>query len=198
MSNFNVFSFSTIKFDPGDQETVRLVSKAKQGDGAAFGQLYDLFFQRIYKFIFYRVSHKQIAEDLAEEVFLKAHTKLASLSQSNLFEGWLFQIARNSVIDYYREKKLTVDLTEVENTLEYETNIVDLLTLQYQQAILLKLIKELDGQQQTVIKLKFLEDLKNSEIAEILNTTENNIRVIQHRALNKLIELRKKLEEEDE
>lgn len=175
-----------------------LAAKAKSGDSAAFGQIYDLCFQKIYRFLYYRVGHKQIAEDLAEEVFLKAHVKIASLSQNGVVEGWLYQIARNAVIDYYRQKKLTVDLQTVENTLEYETNVVDILNLQYQQAILLKLLKALGAEQQAVIKMKFLEDLDTAEIAEILETSESNIRVIQHRALNKLIELRKKLEEEDE
>ena len=137
-------------------------------------------------------------KDLAEDVFIKAHTKLKSLKDPGLFTGWLYQIARNAVIDYYRGKKLTVDLQTIENTLEYDTNIVDLLNLQYQQAILLKLLKELGADQQAVIKMKFLEDLNISEIAQILDTSESNIRVIQHRALNKLIELRKKMEEEDE
>jgi len=160
-------------------------------------QIYDLYFQKIYKFVYYRVGHKEIAEDLAEDVFIKAHAKIASLAQDNQFLGWLYQIARNAVIDYYRQKKLTVDLKDVENTLEYETNVVDLMSLEYQQAILLKLLKELGADQQAVIKMKFLEDLDNSEIAQIMETSESNIRVIQHRALTKLIELRKKLEDED-
>jgi len=198
MRGYNVFSFASIKFGEENREISQLAAKAKNGDQAAFGQIYEFFFQKIYKFIFYRVGHKQIAEDLAEEVFIKAYAKIASLDRSEMFEGWLYQIARNNIVDYYRQKKLTVDLQAVENTLEYETNIVDLLNLQYQQAILLKLLKELGAEQQQVLKMKFLEDLDTAEIAEILGKSESNIRVIQHRALGKLVELRKKLEEEDE
>lgn len=193
----NVFSFATLKFDPKNAGLAEFIAKAKQGDSVAFGQIYDLYFQKIYKFIYYRIGHKQMAEDLAEDVFIKTFAKLSSLADTGLFEGWLYQIARNQVIDYYRQKKLTVDLETIENTLEYETNVVDLINLQYQQAILLKLLKELGAEAQAVIKMKFLEDLDTAEIAGILGKSQGAIRVLQHRALNKLIELRKKLEEED-
>jgi RNA polymerase sigma-70 factor (ECF subfamily) len=100
------------------------------------------------------------------------------------------------VIDYYRQKKTTIDLSEVENTLEYETNVLDLVSLQEKQKILLKLLKELTTEQQQIIKLKFFEDLENSEIAVILEKSEGAIRVIQHRALIKLKELISKLEDQ--
>ncbi|MFI5205992.1 MAG: RNA polymerase sigma factor, partial [Candidatus Paceibacterales bacterium] len=157
-------------------------------------EIYNLYFQKIYRFIYYRVGHKEMAEDLAEEVFLKAFTKIASVSENSAFLGWLYQIARNQVIDYYREKKLVVALDEIENTLEYETNVIDVVNLQQQQKVLLKLMKELMPEQQIVLKLKFFEDLENSEIAEMLHKNEGTIRVIQHRAIAKLQELIKKLE----
>jgi RNA polymerase sigma-70 factor (ECF subfamily) len=169
-----------------------LFARAKTGEEAAFGEIYNLFFKKIYRFIFFRVGHKEVAEDLAEEVFLKAFTKIASINESSAFEGWLYQIARNLVIDYYRQKKSTVALEEIENTLEYETNVVDVVNLQKQQKIFLKLLKELGAEQQVVIKLKFFEELENSEIAELLGKNEGAIRVIQHRAIIKLQELIKK------
>lgn len=187
----SVFSISTGKLTDADSMAM-LFAKAKQGDEAAFGEIYNLFFKKIYRFIFFRVGHKEIAEDLAEEVFLKAFTKVASVSDGGAFEGWLYQIARNLVIDYYRQKKLTVALEDVENTLEYETNVIDIVNLQQQQKVFLKLLKELAPEQQVVIKLKFLEDLENSEIAELLHKNEGAIRVIQHRAINRLQELIKK------
>ena len=103
----------------------------------------------------------------------------------------MYQIARNQVIDYYREKKTIIALDEVENTLEYETNVIDVVNLQQEQIVLLKLIKELPSDQQLVLKLKFFEDLTNTEIAEALNKSEGAIRVIQHRGITKLQELLK-------
>lgn len=169
---------------PHDSEG--LVKQARAGQEAAFAELYDRFFAKIYRFIFYRVGHRETAEDLSEETFVKAFGGLATLEKDALFEAWLYTIARNKVIDYYRSKKALVPIEEVENTLEYETNIIDVVNLGFQQKTLIKLIKELTPEQQLVIKLKFFEDLTNSEIAQLLDKEEGAIRVIQHRAITKL------------
>ena len=192
MDKTYVFSISSQNFGENRDALASLLAKAKQGHDEALGEIYSLYFKKIYRFIFYRVSHKEIAEDLAEEVFLKAFTKIVSIDENLAFEGWLYQIARNLVIDYYRQNKLTAPLEELENTLSYESNVVDLLNLQQQQKILLEILKELGAEQQIVIKLKFLEGLENNEIAELLHKNEGAIRVIQHRAIAKLQELIKK------
>lgn len=166
-----------------------ILRQAQAGTTEAMAVLYNHYFERIYRFIYYRVSHKETAEDLTEEVFVKVFDKLKDLEQLAAFEGWLFQIARNKVIDYYRSKKQTVALEDVENTLEYETNIVDIVNLKTEQIVFIKLLKELSDEQQQVIKLKFLEDIDNSIIAEMMNKTEGAIRVIQHRAITRLKEL---------
>ena len=131
--NSSVFSISSQNFGENNEILLPLLAKAKQGSQGAFGEIYNLYFKKIYQFIFYRVSHKEIAEDLAEEV----------------------------------------------------------LNLQQEQIVLLKLIKELPSDQQLVIKLKFFEVLTNTEIAEALNKSEGAIRVIQHRGITKLQELLK-------
>lgn len=172
-----------------------LINQAKRGQNGAFGQIYDLYFKKIYRFIYFRVGHKETAEDLTEDVFIKVHDKIFSVNKPETFTAWLYQIARNKVVDYYRDKKITVGLDEVENTLEYETNIIDVVNLTQQQQTLLKILKDLTAEQQTVVKLKFFEDLSNQEIARILNKNEGSIRVIQHRAITKLQELIKKTHE---
>lgn len=194
MEDLFVYSISNGNFAQNN-EVFSLVDKAKKGEAGAFAQLYSLYFKKIFQFIYYRVGHKETAEDLSEDVFVKAHGGLSSVNQNTSFEGWLYRIARNLVIDYYRQKKATVDLGEVENTLEYEINVLDIVNLQDKQKILLSLLKQLTTEQQQIIKLKFFEDLENSEIAEILEKNEGAIRVIQHRALAKLKELISKLED---
>lgn len=174
---------------PVPEDITGLVKQARLGTEAAFSELYDLYFQKIYKFTFYRVGHKETAEDITEEVFLKAYKSLSGLKNDSLFESWLYQIARNKVIDYYRSKKIVVAIDELENTLEYETNIIDIVNLGFDQKALIELIRELTPEQQVIIKLKFYEDLDNTTIAEILEKEEGTIRVIQHRAITKLKEL---------
>lgn len=193
MLDSSVYNISSDNLEENSQILESLLTKAKQGQQTAFGEIYNLYFKKIYSFIYYRVSHKEISEDLTEDVFLKAFTKINSVNENKAFIGWLYQIARNKVIDYYREKKLTIGLDEVENTLEYETNVVDIVNLEQEQILLLKYIKDLPADQQVVLKLKFFEDLNNTEISKILNKSEGSIRVTQHRAILKLQELVKKL-----
>lgn len=196
MQSYNVYTISSANLRETSDFLQSLLSRAKAGEQAAFGQIYDHFFKKIYTFIYFRVGHKEVAEDLTEDVFLKAFGKIAGISKDGSLEAWLYQIARNQVIDYYREKKLTVALEEVENTLEYETNVIDIVNLERQQMIFLKLLKELGAEQQIVLKLKFLENLDNAEIAELLHKNEGAIRVIQHRAIAKLQELIKKSQQD--
>ncbi len=166
-----------------------LVILAKKDEANAFGQIYDMLFKKIYRFVFFRVGHKEQAEDLTEEIFLKAFTKIKTVSEDQNFEAWVYQIARNAIIDYYRSKKITVGLDEIENTLEYESNVIDVINLDQQQKFLLKLLKELEPVQQTVIKLKFFDELNTPEIAALIKKSEGAVRVIQHRAILKLQEL---------
>lgn len=191
MNKSLVFIYSANTIGQNSPNLAGILAKARLGEQEAFSELYNLYFKKIYRFIYFRVSHKEAAEDLAEEVFIKLLGKLRSLKDDKSFEGWLYQIARNLVIDYYRQKKSDVALQEVENTLIYESNILDTLQLEERQKILLELMKDLSSEQQIVLKLKFYEQLENAEIAALLNKNEGSIRVIQHRAITKLQELLK-------
>jgi len=189
MNPSSVYIISSLNSEPEKALSADVFGKAKQGDQAAFGEIYNLYFKKIYRFIYFRVSHKEAAEDLAEEIFLKAFGKIHSVRDGDALQGWLYQIARNAVIDYYREKKSDVPLDELENTLEYENNIVDAMNLSQDQQMFMAALKQLPAEQQIVIKLKFIEDLDNLTISDMLHKSEGSIRVIQHRAIIKLQEL---------
>jgi RNA polymerase sigma-70 factor, ECF subfamily len=189
MADPNVYNINAVNPKENKGFLGDLLARAKNGQQSAFGQIYNHFFKKIYTFIYYRVGHKEVAEDLTEDVFLKAYKKIASINNDASFESWLYQIARNKVIDYYRDKKITVALDEIENSLEYETNVVEVINLEEQQIVLLKILKELGPEQQAVLKMKFFEELDNATIAALMNKTEGAIRVIQHRAIVKLQEL---------
>jgi RNA polymerase sigma-70 factor (ECF subfamily) len=191
MESSPVYTFDQANISESPADLGNLIAKAKRGEPGAFAEIYTQYFKKIYRFIYYRVSHKELAEDLSEDVFIKAYHKIHSVSNNSSFEGWLYQIARNLVIDYYRSKKSEVNLEEVENTLEYETNIIDDTELHFHQKQLVELLSCLTLEQQQIVKLKFLENLENAEIAAITRKTEGAIRVIQHRALQKLKEAAK-------
>src|SRR3989344_2331792 len=117
MPNGSVYSFDSLSLNSLSDRVGKLLNKAKSGENTAFGELYELCFDKIYRFVYFRVGHKEIAEDLTEEVFIKAFENLHTLNQSSSFEAWLYQIARNKVIDYYRSKQMLTNLDDVEHSL---------------------------------------------------------------------------------
>jgi RNA polymerase sigma-70 factor (ECF subfamily) len=191
MHTTTVFTVNNHSSDSNSDGLRQTFLSAKQGNQEAFSELYGLYFDKIYNFIYFRVNHKEIAEDLAEDVFLKAYQRINKLNEPNAFEGWLYQIARNTVIDHYRSKHQVIALEEVENVIQYEQALIDVIELEAQQRIFIELLKELGPEQQAVIKMKFFEHLDNEVIAGMLKKSEGAIRVIQHRALAKLKDLLK-------
>lgn len=166
--------------------------KAQKLDREAFGLIYDHFSEKLYRFIFFRVGHKELAEDILADTFVKAWTKIEQVSNAKAFTSWIYQIAKNNVIDYYRVKKVTVDLEEVVDILEDASSPIEDANLMIEQRVVVELIEHLAPDQQQVIRYKFFEDLENIEIAQIMGRSEGSIRVIQHRAIIRLKELLRK------
>ena len=161
--------------------------KAKSADPEAFARIYDFYAEPIYRFIFFRTGHKEIAEDILADTFIKAWLKINQVHSVKALGSWLYQIAKNNIIDYYRVRKNLVSLDEVEEFfLEDAASSIDELNLEFEQRVIINLLESLPLDQQQVIKYKFFEDLSNEEIALLLNKTEGAIRVIQHRAITKL------------
>lgn len=163
-----------------------LVTKAKTGEPEATGALYNQFFERIYRFIYFRVGHKETAEDLTEEVFIKAFSKLHTVQKEERFSSWLYQIAKNQIIDHYRKNVSSVALEDVEHLLEYESGIAESLDTTADKKLVLICLEKLPREQRLVLNMKFFEELDNATIGRILSKKEGAIRVIQHRALAKL------------
>lgn len=172
------------------EQDLKLVLEACQlGDRSAFGRIYDHYSERLFKFIYLRVGHKEVAEDILADSFVKAWTKIKQVNSHKALSSWIFQIAKNNIIDYYRIRKSTIAIEEVEQTLEDAANPVEETDLNFDQERILAAMKQLPKDQQLVIRYKFFEDLSNAEIALIINKTEGAIRVIQHRAIIRLQEI---------
>lgn len=164
-------------------------TRAQNGDEEAFGKIYDAYFDPIFRFIFFRTSHHETAEDLTEEVFIKAYRSLGGLhGGEEKLQGWLYTIARHTVIDHYRKHTTdhTVPLEELEALPDYAPTALDMLSLEADQQILVSALQKLPGDQQAVIKLRFIEGFEITEIAAMLEKSEGNVRIIQFRALQKL------------
>lgn len=167
---------------------INLIREAQDGDHSSFGKLYDHYISPIYRFVMVKVNHKPDAEDLTHEVFLSAWQNLKGYKfQGFPFSSWLYQIARNKVIDHYRTKKNHSSIDEVDENL---FEIVGALEGGLDKSIALETVKEaiasLSPDQQDVIVMKFIEDLSNEEIAAALKKSDGAVRLLQHRAVNNL------------
>jgi RNA polymerase sigma-70 factor (ECF subfamily) len=178
-----------------DGEEEQLIRSAVGGDSSAFGSLYDRYQPAIYRFIVVKVGSREEAEDITHHVFLSAWTKVRTYKhRGHPFSSWLYQIARNMVIDHYRSRKDDVSL----DRLDPESSIIpavaqsDLsITLQLEKVH--RAVKELKPDYQDVIILRFIEDLPLKEAAAILKKSEGAVKLAQHRAIK---ELKKKLGDE--
>jgi RNA polymerase sigma-70 factor (ECF subfamily) len=169
-----------------------LVEHAVAGDGDAFGELYLLHLDTIYRYVYYRVGDASDAEDLTEQVFLKAWESLSGYKQrGNPFASWLYRIAHNTTVDHYRRQKPTVPMPspeEVDLPGEQPSSLEQIIKAEEASA-LATAITQLPEAQQQVIILRFIEGLKHAEVARIIGKSEGACRVIQHRALVALNQL---------
>jgi RNA polymerase sigma-70 factor (ECF subfamily) len=166
-----------------------LVERVVGGDADAFGELYLLHVDAIYRYIYYRVGDAGDAEDLTEQVFLKAWEALpAYRSRGKPFVSWLYRIAHNAVVDCYRRKKRAVSTVTPED-LEVKDGVASSLEqviAAEEASSLARAIAQLSELQQQVIVLRFVEGLKHAEVARIVGRSRGACRVIQHRALSEL------------
>lgn len=167
-------------------EEEKNIKKARRGSAEAFGALYDNYLPKIYRFVLLKTSQKEIAEDLTQQVFLKAWQNVSSYEHKGFpFSSWLYQIARNAVIDHYRTKKTHAGLETAEEIAE-ETNFSADLEKKINLEIIQKKIKDLSPDYQDVLIMRFVEEMSHREIAQSMGKSEGAIKVIQHRALNQL------------
>lgn len=163
-----------------------LVEKAQKGDAEAFAQVYDELVKPVYRYIYYRVE-EAVAEDLTEETFLKVWQNLKKYKKGkHPFSSWVFRIAHNLVVDYYRQNKTTEMIEETVVDHKAESNPHHQTNLKLTQIRLRKVIYRLPENYQQVIILKYINELDNKEISTVTGKSEGAIRTIQFRALDKL------------
>ena len=164
-----------------------LIQRAKECDSSAFGTLYEYYYQDIYNYIYYRVNNAHLAEDLASEVFIKVLESIDSFTFRGIpFSSWLFRIARNMMVDYFRSHQGPVDLPVEEGTLSVEDEDSDVFERELTQQQLARALSNLTEDQQQVVVLKFVDGFSNTEASQIMGKSEGAIKSLQHRALGAL------------
>lgn len=167
---------------PSDEST--LLERARSYDSAALGELYDRYAGRIYTYVYSHVGNEELAEDLTAEVFVKVLDAIKADKIWQLsFSGWLYRIAHNAIVDYYRrndpQRGLPLDERIVAASDDPVTTVEGMIKNQAVGAALSRLTHE----QKSVIELKFFEGFSNLEVAAIMGKTEGAIKSLQFRAL---------------
>jgi len=176
-----------------------LIFKAKNKDPDAYSKVYDLYVDRIYRFIYFKISSQEDAQDLTSEVFLKTWQYIIDGKDIKNLNALFYKIARNIVIDHYRKaqrKDISLD-EEIADQREMSLAIDQVAKLDAKikvEKVEAKLA-HLKDEFREVIILKYIEGLSIQEIAEIVAKKNGNVRVILYRAINALKEL---MEDEDQ
>lgn len=162
-----------------------LVKRAIQQDSVAFTSLYDKYVDKVYRYVYHRVPTRADAEDITQEVFIKAWRAIAKFRQTGTpFGAWLIVIARNSVADFYKARKKYVFLYDIEiisRNIESDPQAMTETSLNRER--MMKAVLKLKGGKREVILLHFFEGWSYREISGLLNKSEGAIRIIQYRAL---------------
>jgi len=159
---------------------------------ADFTELYHQYFPKVFAYVYGRVQDKEVSLDIVSDVFEKAFIKMKSLRSPESFGSWLFTIARNEVSSHWRKTKPAAKAAQ---EAAWETEIhsqprgpEETVLHKERLASLSQLVRQLPRREQEIIALKFDAELTNREIANVLSTSEVNVRVTVFRALRKLRE----------
>jgi RNA polymerase sigma factor (sigma-70 family) len=166
-------------------------TRDSETDLDAFSETYRRYFPRLFAYVYARVGQVHLAEDLVADVFERAYTKADSLRSKEAYSTWLFTIARNAIISNARKhSRETIVDPDVMGDISPSTASVETEILaREEQSAVARLVREFPQREQDIISLKFDAELSNHQIAEIMELSEPNVRVIIFRALRKLREL---------
>ena len=167
-----------------ENEIEQLVDRARKGDDAAFGALYDVFAPRVYRFFRFRVTTAEAAEDLTQKVFLKMIEQLPHYQSRGIpFAAWLFRVARNAWIDEHRVSRSSVPLDALADSAGDDAGPEELAADAFDSEILRRALERLPADQREVVACRFFAGLTPRETAAQMGRSEGSVRVLQHRAL---------------
>lgn len=159
-----------------------LVRQAIDGNQLAFTQLYEEYFNRVYRYIYLRVNSQPEAEDLTQEVFIKALQAIGSYKwKGTPFVAWLFRIAHNQLIDHLRKKtkEKTTTLDEAITVVAKEDPVV-MTEQKIEVEELATALDRLTLAQREVVSLRFIAGLSIAEVAKALGKSEGTVKALQY------------------
>lgn len=188
-------SGDTPEVEDDHREVWALVERARDGDGDAFGLIYDKYADVVYRYVFYRVGDRGLAEDLTSETFLRALRRIGSFTyQGRDIGAWLVTIARNLILDHVKSARSRLETTTDEIGLvgDHATSTVrpptpEALVLDSLTSVaLMEAVDALNLEQRECVLLRFVQGFSVSETAAIMGKNDGAIKALQHRAVRKL------------
>ncbi|MBI1877913.1 MAG: sigma-70 family RNA polymerase sigma factor [Chloroflexi bacterium] len=174
-----------------DVAEAQLIEQAKT-DPEAFGRLYELYVEKIYNYIYYRLGNHHDAEDLTAKVFYRALNHIARYNNKGVpFAAWLYRIAHNLVVNWHRDhsRRQLVGLEDLDLSSDKQENPQLAAERANESELLLTAIQRLPRERQELLVLKFVERMSNAEIGQVLGRSEGAIKSLYHRTLVSLKEL---------
>ena len=159
---------------------------AQRGDKSALGIIYDGYARRLYRYLHSRVHNAMDAEDLLTQTFIQVLETLPSYRHRGQFTAWIFQIARNKVIDHFRRRRELVDMKDDLRDGSSVNNFLENVIRRQNAEHLDRLLKTLDEDELELVRLRFVADLSYGEMAELLGRKEDAVRKSLQRTLNRL------------
>lgn len=170
---------------PADKQIQKIIKKCQTGDNKDFVYIYDSYINKIYKFIYYKTNHTETAEDLTSKVFFKALKNISKFDPETNFNSWIYRIARNIVIDYYRLKKEESNIDDFYDLDDGEDIEIDFDNKRKIEEVK-KYLSNLKTEQREIIILRVWEGLSYKEIAEITGKSEESLKMMFSRVIKKL------------
>jgi len=162
-----------------------ILTLAAQGNREAFGILYERYVDRIFNYVYYRTGNLDDAEDLTARVFQRAMNHIGNYTNRGVpFSAWLYRIAHNLIANWHRDRnrRQEIPLSDAPLIAKGEHPESSLVHTEQQEA-LLRLIRSLPAERQTLLILKFIEHLSNAEIGQIMGRSEGAVKSLYHRTL---------------
>jgi RNA polymerase sigma-70 factor (ECF subfamily) len=160
--------------------------RASKGDRDAFGQLYGRYIDRIFNYVYYRTGNLHDAEDLTARVFQRAMNHIHNYTNRGVpFSAWLYRIAHNLVANWHRDRsrRQEIPLNDVPVLPSRGDHPERNLVRSQEQESLLRLIRRLPPERQNLLILKFVENMSNAEIGQIMGRSEGAVKSLYHRTL---------------
>ncbi len=172
-----------------------LLERALKNDSAALGSIYDLYSDRIYRYVYHRIGNAEVAEDITAQTFLKMLEAIQTgRGWHTSFRSWLYRIAHNLVVDHYRRasKVMQVSLDKAPNLPQRGDSLMDTVERKLDMEAVEIALHSLTEEQAQVIVLRFLEGYNIAEVSKIMEKTEGAVKALQYRAVRALQQLMKK------